>query len=396
MTEQVWSPQQVGAQVRVSAWLKTQDQPAFLLGGYAGTGKTTLAKHMAANVDGDVYFAAFTGKAALVLKQSGCPNASTLHKLMYQPKERSNARLLQMQRELSALLRTGADTRELARRIKAETENLNRPYFAINPESPLYKAKLLVVDEYSMVDVRMGQDLMHFGCPILALGDPGQLPPVFGDSFWAREPDVMLTEIHRQAADNPILWLSREVREGRPLRSGQYGSSVVLPVGSSREDVRAQVQSSDQILVGMNATRANVNARMRQLREHTGPWPRAGEKLVCLKNNHDLGLLNGQLWKTVEDAELQPGTVSLRIENDEGDPMVVDAHQAPFVGKKVEYHQRRNGEEFDYGYALTVHKSQGSQWKKVAVMDEWKRDNRRQWLYTAVTRAQESVAVVSC
>ena len=154
----------------------------FRLFGYAGTGKTTLARHLAERVDGKVLFAAFTGKAALVMRSKGCERASTIHSLIYKPRE------------------SGEEI----------------PSFDLWDDAPASKAALIVIDECSMVDAELGRDLMSFGVPVLVLGDPAQLPPIQGGGFFTdAEPDAMLTEVHRQAEDNPIIRLSMDIREGR-------------------------------------------------------------------------------------------------------------------------------------------------------------------------------------
>ena len=138
-----WSPQQEDALARVSAWLKSGRPQVFRLFGYAGTGKTTLARHFAEGFKGEVAFGAFTGKAAHVLRQKGCEGATTLHALIYRPRE-------------------------------VESEE---PSFVLNRESAAAKADLIIIDECSMVDEELGRDLLSFGTPVLVLGDPAQLPP---------------------------------------------------------------------------------------------------------------------------------------------------------------------------------------------------------------------------
>ena len=153
----------LGAQA-VADWLKakpgTNGTPQiFRLFGYAGTGKTTLARHLAEAVDGKVQFAAFTGKAALVMRSKGCHGASTIHSLIYRARE------------------SGEEI----------------PSFDLWDEAPASKAELIVIDECSMVDAELGRDLMSFGVPLLVLGDPAQLPPIQGGGFFTEaEPDVML------------------------------------------------------------------------------------------------------------------------------------------------------------------------------------------------------------
>jgi exodeoxyribonuclease-5 len=394
----MWSIQQQTALDRVGRWLKTRDKPVFQLAGYAGTGKTTLAKHLAATVNGPVYFAAYTGKAAHVLTKSGATNVSTIHKLIYTPKDKSQQRLKELQAERARLLTHKPVPETLVEKvdaaIKAEQINLARPMFQLNTDSPLYEAALLVVDEYSMIDEQMGEDLLSFGCPILALGDPGQLPPVGGTPFFKNKPDILLTEIHRQAKDNPIIWMSKEVREGRPLRPGEYGSSRVIPYDRlPREELRDMVLSTDQLLVGRNATRISSNMRARELLGRTNALPQEGDKLVCLRNN-EVGLLNGQLWRVLRDTIFDGDYVIMDIEGEDGAKVEVSAHPHYFHGNKPEYWERKDAEEFDYGYALTVHKSQGSQWDNVLLFDEWYGKDRNQWLYTAITRAAERIDIV--
>lgn len=395
----MWSPQQQTALDRVGRWLQTKDKPVFQLAGYAGTGKTTLAKHLAATVNGPVYFAAYTGKAAHVLTKSGATNASTIHKLIYTPKDKSQQRLKDLEAERAKLMTHSPVPKVLLEKVEAailqEKTNLARPMFQLNTESPLYEAALLVVDEYSMIDQQMGKDLLSFGCPILALGDPGQLPPVRGESFFNAQPDILLTEIHRQAQDNPIIWMSKEVREGRVLRPGDYGASRVIPYARLPKDqLRDLVLSTDQLLVGRNATRITSNARARELLGRTNALPQEGDKLVCLRNNHEVGLLNGQLWKVRRDTIFDGDYVLMDIEGEDGAKVEVSAHPHYFHGKQPEYWERKDAEEFDYGYALTVHKSQGSQWNNVLLFDEWYGKDRRQWLYAAITRAAERIDLV--
>jgi len=395
----MWSPQQQTALDRVGRWLKTRDKPVFQLAGYAGTGKTTLAKHLAATVNGPVYFAAYTGKAAHVLTKSGATNVSTIHKLIYTPKDKSQQRLKELQAERARLLTHKPVPETLVEKvdaaIKAEQINLARPMFQLNTESPLFEAALLVVDEYSMIDEQMGEDLLSFGCPILALGDPGQLPPVGGTPFFKNKPDILLTEIHRQAQDNPVIWMSKEVREGRVLRPGDYGASRVIPYGRlPREELRDMVLSTDQLLVGRNATRISSNMRARELLGRTSVLPQAGDKLVCLRNNHEFGLLNGQIWRCRTDGIFDGDYVILDIVEEDGAKVQVSAHPHYFRGNKPEYWERKDAEEFDYGYALTVHKSQGSQWNNVLLFDEWYGKDRNLWLYTAITRAADRIDIV--
>ncbi len=365
-----FSPQQDAALTAVARWLKSRpgkgDTPqVFRLFGYAGTGKTTLARHLAEAVDGKVTYAAFTGKAALVLRSKGCDGASTIHSLIY----------------------------------RSRGENEEAPTFTLNPDGAASKAKLIVIDECSMVDEELGRDLLSFGVPVLVLGDPAQLPPVKGGGFFTEaEPDAMLTEIHRQEADDPIVHLAMAVREGGRLSVGDHGTSRVI-----RRDAvdREAVLEADQVLVGLNKTRRLYNTRLRELLGRTSNMPVAGDKLVCLRNDRKKGLLNGGLWTIAELKTSKSQLVTMRItpeEDPSAKPVKVSVFPNYFEGTEdtLPYELRRHGDEFDYGYALTVHKAQGSQWDNVYLFDESYafREHRARWLYTALTRAAKQVTVV--
>lgn len=397
---QNWSPQQVQALDRVGRWLRTKDKPYFQLAGYAGTGKTTLAKHLAASVDGPVFFAAYTGKAAHVLSKSGALNVSTIHKLIYQPKDKSQQHLKELEATRASLRAMNPlPEEELAvveRQIETEKANLSRPMFALKEESPLRGASLLVVDEYSMISEEMGADLISFGVPILALGDPGQLPPVQAAPYFREAPDFLLTEIHRQAKDNPIIWMSQEIREGRELTPGKYGDSRVARYNDIPKERLAEViLQADQLLVGKNETRASSNQRVRELQGRQSPFPEQGDKLVCLRNNHDSGLLNGQLWTATQDHQVvDDKTLTMTLEGEDGQDLEVIAHSHYFQGRTPPPWEIKDAECFDYGNALTVHKAQGSQWPNVVLLDEWFGRDRRKWLYTAVTRASSVIRIV--
>lgn len=367
-----WGPQQAAALDSVADWLADRRGPqVYRLFGWAGTGKTTLAKHFVEASGVNALYGAFTGKAALVLRKKGCTDASTLHSLIYKAQEDKD---------------TGKVT------------------FAINPESPLSMASLLVVDEVSMVDEALGQDALSFGCRVLVLGDPFQLPPVGGSGFFtAQDPDFMLTEIHRQAEDNPIIRMSMDVREGRGLTPGGYGDSAVLRrVDVGQDDMRALVMDTDQIICGRNQTRKTFNTRMRALHGVKSETPTPGERLICLRNNRNKGLLNGGMW-TVRSATRPTalGRVRMVVDSiDEPDMQGIDVETPVefFRGTEAEldWREKKKIDEFTYGYAITCHKSQGSAWPNVVVFDESAafRDDANQWLYTAVTRAAEKVTVI--
>jgi exodeoxyribonuclease-5 len=372
-----FSPQQDEALKAVGRWLKAGQPQIFRLFGYAGTGKTTLARYFAEHVDGQVQFAAFTGKAAQVLRSKGAVNARTIHSLIYRPRG------------------------EEAVEDEVTGKTSMSPTFSLNRQSPIARAKLVIIDECSMVDETLGRDLLSFGTPILVLGDPAQLPPISGGGFFTEhEPDMLLTEIHRQARDNPIIELALDVREGREFMNGDYGAAQVI----GKEEVTQElVLSADQVLVGINRTRRRYNQRLRQLKGFEAAYPQAGDKLVCLRNDPSKGLLNGSLWKVMTSSRetVKPG-INLLVSPEEDDPdrgvAKIKLLKAAFEEQETEipWSTKKRYDDFDYGYALTVHKAQGSQWSNVVLFDESYafKETRQRWLYTAITRAAERLTIV--
>lgn len=358
------SQQQDAAVAAVRDWFTLKQKQTFRLFGYAGTGKTSIAKMLAETIADQtgkqVLFAAFTGKAASVLRDKGCDGASTIHSLIYKPTKAPDGKVL--------FVRAG--------------ENLRSGSVA-----------LIIVDECSMVGEELGRDLESFGIPILVLGDPAQLPPVGGGGYFTNhEPDVLLTEIHRQAEGCGILDIATAVLLGHAVGVGNYSESAVRPLSDLWT---LDPFAFDQVIVGKNATRRAWNKKMRARLGHTDPMPVPGDKLICLRNNRSAGIMNGEqvtviecrtraadLWLTFNhDGMTRSRAVSTHyLHGMEGD--------APWSGDEYLF--------FDYGYAITCHKSQGSAWPRVLVLDESRvfRESAARWLYTAVTRASKHVTVV--
>jgi len=373
-----WSPQQDGALTAVAAWLRDRSAPqVFRLFGYAGTGKTTLAKEIAGQVKGRVLFATFTGKASLVLRSKGCEDASTIHSLIY--------------------------------KVEVD-ERTGEAKFELDTHSALADAKLLIVDEVSMVGLELAKDLLSFGTRVLVLGDPAQLPPVKDEGFFINaDPDVMLTEVHRQARDNPIIRMSMDVREGRRLQAGQFGESRVIRKREiDQDECGALVLAADQVLCGMNRTRTLYNRRIRTLKDMVGkvePWhPTEGDRLICLRNDRKAAIFNGSMWNA-DDVAIKEGKSGLphivgvlSSLDEERDPIEARILPQFFNGTEheIDWRARRGFHEFTFGWAITTHKAQGSQWDNVLIFDESGafRDAARNWLYTAITRAAEKVTVL--
>jgi exodeoxyribonuclease-5 len=368
----MWNDQQAKGLKDVDKWYREfmmskgrNRKQVYRLFGWAGSGKTTLARHFAEGMDQPV-FAAFTGKASLVMRKAGCIGARTIHSLIY---------------------------------IAEQNDKTGEVTFRRNNQSVLADADLLIIDECSMVNEEIGKELLSFGKPILVLGDPAQLPPVAGAGFFTeQEPDTMLTEIHRQAKDNPIIHLATQARNGIMPDIGEYGESRVISKISSTSALEA-----DQILVGRNVTREDLNSKMRKLLKFTGELPGRDEKLICLRNDKDLGIFNGGMFTVLEQLPNKYKTQFVRymVQSDDEDrlPFMVKVHNSFFASEVPTPHWKmlNNSQQMDYSYAITVHKAQGSQWDNVLMYGSESfvfREQQFKHLYTGITRAAEKLTLV--
>ena len=352
------------------------------IAGYAGTGKSTLVKFLISELgipQEDIAYACFTGKAALVLQQKG-QAAMTLHKLLYNSFKRPDGTFGHIPKD-----------------------ELDKDY------------KLIVIDEVSMCPANIWQQALKHNVHIIALGDPFQLPPIGEDNGILAEPHIFLDEVMRQALESDIIKLSMDIRAGKPL---QLMNGNDVKVVSKNQVVSGMYTWADQIICGKNATRRLVNNQMRTLLGY-GAEPQDGDKIICLKNywdtNNESGdpLINGMIG-TLKDVRLgqdqgilgrdfkanfipdftEDGMKDLSMDYKlmtQGNPTFAkDAKPMFRGGKKIPFPM-----EFDYGYAITCHKAQGSSWPKILLFEEvLNRETHARWLYTAITRAVEKIVIV--
>ena len=327
----------------------------------------------------DVVYIAYTGRASLVLKNKGCKNAMTAHKLLYNTQEKPDGT------------------------------------YTFLPKSSLdCSYKLIVLDEASMLPMDMWNLLLTHRVHVLALGDQGQLPPIEGDSTILENPHAVLNEVVRQALESPIIRLSMDVRNGKWLEYGGDKECRVIPPEKVSDRL---LLGADQILCGKNVTRHCINERVRRIKfgDAYKPHPIVGDRVVCLKNQWNaLGtdenpLVNGMLGtiKSVsyKDSELyKPHMIADFVSDNDGlyEALHMDCKiftdKEPTVNKDnwYKYPKNERAYEFDYGDCITVHRSQGSEFEKVIVYDEWlgDREFHKKWLYTALTRSSRMLVVV--
>lgn len=380
------NPQQLDATKKAEAWWKSQDRQCFQVSGPAGSGKTTivyeLIKKMGLKAD-EVLFMAYVGKAAMALAMKG-NFAKTIHSSIY---------------TLADIPRTD----ELGLPIISNGRTLTSKRFVKKDQLPR-NIKLLVVDEGSMPDKNIGRDILSFGLPVLVLGDLNQLPPVFGEPFFLRNPDVVLTQIMRQAENNPIIYLSQLAIQGKDIPLGKYGTSEVFPQSEITNDI---LTSADTIICGRNETRQNINDYYRhEILGHHRNIPIYGEKIICRQNNwktsidDNLFLING-LIGYIQDIHLE--TYNKKSIQIDFRPEFLQDKMFHKVAIDFEYlfqpltQQSKMSfyNKFQYAYAITCHLAQGSQYDDVLIYNEnvGSKSYRRKWLYTAITRGVQRIGL---
>lgn len=378
--------QQEGLEIAVARY---KDRKAYTcIAGYAGAGKSTLVKFIVEALQipqSDVCYIAYTGKAALVLKEKGCPNSMTAHRLLYKSFPRRDGTFYHV------------------------------------PKRPLdYPYKLIILDEVSMFPKEMWDLLLSHNIHVIALGDPGQLPPIGEDNGILAQPHVFLDEIMRQAQESEIIRLTMDIRAGKPLQLFKGNEVQII---DKSELVDGMLLWADQIICAKNETRRNINQLIRQYKygADVGFAPVNGDKVICLRNDWDRPNLNGDVMVngmigTITN--IQYGKPNQWLETDLIADVIPDGYEeddmfASFDDLHIDYKLLTSGEptvnkknfkrfpigikpkEFDYGYCITCHKSQGSEYDKVLVFEEYLRGgDHARWLYTAATRAKKKLVIV--
>lgn len=376
--------QEEGLKIAVERY-KNQEKMT-VIAGYAGTGKSTLVQYIIEALglsEDEVVYAALTGKAALVLRDKGCQNAITLHKLLYIPKKIPNS---------------------------TDVEFIPREHLESDP-------KLIVVDEASMVSKEIFDLLLSHGVHVIFLGDSFQLPSISESANILDRPHITLTEITRQALDSPIIRLSMDIREYKPLI---YGGSKEARIISKDKVSEGLLLGADIILCGKNATRHEINRQVRQLKwgDKYKEGPLNGDSLICLQNywkitdeSDETALVNGMIGTisniSTTNTKLLKPKLTAKFVNEAGDVFnkakinidyqMLTKHE-PTVNNDNwrDFYKVQKPLLFDYADCVTVHKFQGSQANKVLVFSEvmGDKDYYYRWLYTGLTRSVERCVIV--
>lgn len=384
------------------------------LGGFAGTGKTTIIGEIVKLLRDKFHtmaFCTYTGKAQKVmqakLEESQCVRSGdylgTLHSYLYHPHEREEV--------------LDEETGE------KEVFPVFTPKDFSSKERGDQSEDLIIVDEASMVNQEIYDDLLELDIPILAVGDHGQLPPVHGNFNLMGDPMVRLEKIHRQAEANPIIQLSMIARETGRIPLGEYGDGIV--VKTKRLDAIEEIKNPLEwmLISGTNELRCQMNTWMRGKKGISAESsPLVGERVICLRNNRGKRIFNGMLGEIleIEPHRTPEGNHYYAVE------IGLETHDYHGIILKYQFGEKRTlqktipgvidlttkrlldphqfGDLWDYGYCLTAHKAQGSEYEQVVVFEEPIMRNMMQkkhedggwnrWLYTAVTRAKQRLLII--
>jgi exodeoxyribonuclease-5 len=335
------------------------------LGGFAGTGKSTVVAELIRRLP-DFRVCAYTGKAADVLRRKGV-EAETIHSRIYRPVEVEWI---------------------------DEEGNLHRTTHWEKRAPEDFDGAGFIVDEASMVDRDLYEDLLSYDLPIIFVGDHGQLPPVARSDFNPMlNPDITLETIHRHAGEIPRF--AEFVRKGNPpseWRKHKGCSGTPVRFVTPAERVAGMEDEADQTIVAFNQMRVELNmdrrARLGFPPDHP---PVPGDRVMCLQNNRPLGVFNGQQGHIVA---IDPDRELLVFRAGGAD------FEVPYLPAAFHALERLERDPdgripFDYAYAVTCHKSQGDEWNHVFVVEQRCRHwEHARWVYTAATRARERLTWV--
>ena len=402
MPEITLSPDQEKVREAIVAFADSSDH-LLTVGGYAGTGKTTVVAESIRALGQNrppLAFCAFSGKAASVMQAkltaAGVLRPSdycgTIHGLIYNL----------LNSKLKTQMKQTMESEVLAARTPV-TERMEMD-LQFTQKGNKFKNGFVVLDEASMVSEDIFADMTATGARILAVGDHGQLPPVRATNYLMQNPMVRLEKIHRQAEGDPIIAMSRLAREDGKIPIGVYGDGVEKVRRTGDCEYADRVTRDWMMLCGRNATRVWWNEALRKRFGFTEHDVMAGERVICLKNNKELQIFNGMLGEVRGIQQSGAHWYNISVEMELGPIFNGQVLKHQFGSQSTLYsyppagiNEYQIGDIFDWGWAITTHKSQGSEWDNVCVIEERFMSSNEdwcRWIYTAVTRARKQLLVV--
>ncbi len=321
--------------------------------GFAGTGKSLIVSHLKKQLPYAAVCAP-TGKAADVLRKKGVEGASTIHSLIYKPVVDKNG--------------------------KIKTDKKGSLRFSLNND---IGCDQILIDEGSMISKDLYRDLCSFKIPLVFFGDNGQLEPIGENAGIMQNPDFSLETIHRNAGE--IAYFAEHIRKGNDPFTFETKGKVFFV---DKANAAKYFDKVDQIICAYNKTRVKVNKIVRENRGIDSTLPIVGDRVMCLRNNREIGLFNGQQGIV----EKLSGKNRIVFSTDD---FVVDTFYEPkqFYSEKTEINlDKESPDPFDYAYCVTCHRYQGSEANTVMVLEQkCKNWDHVRWAYTAASRARETV-----
>lgn len=378
-------------------------EPLLTVGGYAGTGKTTVLAEAIKALGPDrapIDFCAFSGKAASVMQAklitAGVLRPSdycgTIHGRIY------NLVGSKLKTNIEKTMESNVDA------VRTPIKERLEQTLSFTQNGGKSAGRFMVIDEGSMVSDEIFADVKKTGMRILLIGDHGQLPPVKSNNHLMKSPMVRLEKIHRQAEGDPIIRLSMLAREEGRIPIGNYGDGVDKVRRTGDCSYADRVTRDWMMLCGRNSTRVWWNETLRKRFGFADHDVMVGERVICLKNNKELQIFNGMLgevrgiqqsgahWYNIAvDMELGPVFNGQVLKHQFGSQSTLYSYPPAGID---EY---QVGDLFDWGWCVTTHKSQGSEWDSVCVIEERfmpSNEDWCRWIYTAVTRARKRLLVV--
>ena len=396
-------------------WFKHESRQIFEIDGPGGTGKSVTLWRIIEGIGlhpDQILPMAYTGQAAMVMRFKGFTNAKSIHSTLFhfvrEEVKPTDEDYIQEQKEKDPFHLVDTSLNKKLYRKK---------FVPLNVGDIPRTIKLMVIDEGYMVPLHMRKHIIKHGIKVLVAGDQGQLPPI-GDqpAFLTGEGIHHLTQIMRQEAGNPIIYLAHRARNDQPIHCGIYGNNVM--VIEDKDLTNDMVLNIGNVICGTNKTRDSINNNVRKSLNLPASGPVFGDRVICKQNNWekilgDIALTNGLTgwissgvrFGTDKRGKLKKDTLTIDFKPDFY-PYAFEGIQINYKYLLADFAERNKikdylfcshdtSELFEFAYALTTHSAQGSEYNSGIYIEEFLRpDMQNQLIYTGITRFKQNLIYV--